>query len=86
MDSNQDVNKVLTEIREKFPKNVIIGQLNIKALANKFEGLNLIIKDKLDILVLSEMKLDSSFKQFKISGFEKPYRSDRNKHRGGVMM
>ena len=41
-----------------------------------------------DILVVGETKLDSSFpkSQFKISGFSKPYRIDRNEYGGGVMI
>ena len=79
---------ILNEIRMKFVKNVIIGLLNINALANKFYALNLIKRDKLDILVLCETKLDASFteRQFFLTGFKKPYRLDRNKHGGGVMV
>ena len=45
------------------------------------------IKDKLDILVLVETKLDDSFpdKQFYTEGFKKPYWLDRNCHGRGVM-
>ena len=79
---------ILNEIRMKFVKNVIIGHLNINALANKSDALNLIIRDKLDILVLCETKLDASFieRQFFLTGFKKPYRLDRNKDGGGVMV
>ena len=57
-------------------------------LSNKFDQLKLIIKNKVDILVITETKLDSSFphSQFKIDGFKQPYRLDRNKHGGGVMI
>ena len=68
--------------------NLIIGHLNINTLANKFDALNLIIKDKVDILILGETKLDASFpeNQFYIDGFSKPYILDRNIHGGGVMI
>ena len=52
---------ILNEIRMKFVKNAIIGHLNINALANKCDALNLIIRDKLNILVLCETKLEASF-------------------------
>ena len=62
--------------------------MNINSLSNKFDALSLIIKDRLDILVLVETKLDESFpeKQFILEGFTKPYRFDRNCHGGGVLI
>ena len=38
----------------------------------------------IDILILTETKLDETFliSQFLMDGFSKPYRFDRNKHRG----
>ena len=80
--------KVLNDLRLKHVKNVIVGHLNINTLANKFDDLSVIIKDRLDILILSETKLDHTFPegQFNIDGFSKPYRLDRNNHGGGVMI
>ena len=45
-------------------------------------------KYKVDILVLTETKIDSSFlnQQFHIKGFCLPYRLNRNKHGGGVLV
>ena len=67
---------------------MVIEHLNINPLANKFDDLTLIIKDKLDILVLVETKLDDSYTetQFLIEGYKKPYRIDRNCNGGGVMI
>ena len=44
------------------------------------------MRDKLDICLFSETKLDETFpnQQFKIHGY-KMYRRDRNKHGGGVL-
>ena len=58
----------LHEIRIKNASRLIIGHLNINSLRNKFEMLEEIIKDKIDIFLISETKLDSSFqsKQFVI--------------------
>ena len=46
------------------------------------------IESKVDILVVSETKLDSTFptNQFYIHGFTKPYRLDMNRNGGGVLM
>ena len=62
--------------------------LNINSLFNKLDQLKLIIKNKVDILVITETKLDSSFpdSQFLIDDFRQPHRLDKNKHGGGVMI
>ena len=46
------------------------------------------IQHKVDILVLTETKIDSSFlnQQFDIEDFCLPYRLDRNKNGGGVLV
>ena len=80
--------KHLNELRQKNINKLVISHLNINSLSNKFDQLKLIIKNEVDILVITETKLDSSFpdSQFKIDGFRQPYRLDRNKHGGGVMI
>ena len=80
--------KTLDEIRKKYVNNVVIGHLNINSLRNKFDALTLIIKDRIDIMVLVETKLDESFtnQQFFIEGFKVPYRLDRNSYGGGVLI
>ena len=62
--------------------------MNINSLANKFEQLKLMIQGKVDILVITETKLDNTFltSQFMIQGFSEPYRIDRNRYGGGVMI
>ena len=85
---SSDNAKTLKDIRMKYTKNVVIGSLNINTLVSKFDALTLIIKDLLDILVVVETKLDTSFpdEQFLIEGFKKPYRLDRNCHGGGLIV
>ena len=41
-----------------------------------------------DILMVSETKLDDSFPvgQFLIAGFQQPFRFDRNKNGGGILL
>ena len=84
----KDVLQELKEIRRKNINRIIIAHLNINSLANKFDQLKLIIQDNIDILVIGETKLDDTFpnNQFNIEGFCKPYRMDRNKFGGGVMI
>ena len=79
---------ILEGIRKKCVKNIIIGHLNINALANKFDDLKIVLKDKVNILLLVETKLDDSFPihQFIIEGYTSPYRLDRNCFGGGVLV
>ena len=60
----------------------------INSLAPKFEQLKEVIGNNLDILTIQETKLDSSFPpgQFLIDGYTEPYRLDRNRNGGGVMI
>ena len=55
---------------------------------NKFEQLKLLIANYLDVLVIEETKLDPNFptEQFLTEGYIKPYRLDRNRHGGGVII
>ena len=79
---------ILKNIRIGNMKNIIIGHLNINSLRNKFHDLVELMKGNLDILVVTETKLDHTFpeKQFLIPGYKKPFRADRNKDGGGVMV
>ena len=47
-----------------------------------------IVKDNIDILMISESKLDDSFldSQFLIEGFGKSFRLDRNRNGRGIML
>ena len=67
---------------------MICAQLNINSLRNKFESLINIINNNIDILMISETKLDPSFPtgQFHIHGFSEPYRFDRNSSGGGILL
>ena len=46
------------------------------------------MKDKQDIVLLSETKIDKSFppNQFALEGYSNPFRRDRNKHGGGFLL
>ena len=48
----------------------------------------LIVKNKVDILMVSETKLDGSFPtvQFLLHGFSVPYRLDGNSKGGGILL
>ena len=84
----ENVFDTLKEIRVKNVNKVVIGTLNINSLAPKFDELREIIGKNLDILAIQETKLDSSFptEQFLLDGYSKPYRRDRNRDGGGVLI
>ena len=66
----------------------MVAHINIKSLRNKFEMLSEIIANNLDLLLISETKLDSSFSSasFLIPGFSKPRGLDRSSNGGGIML
>ena len=66
----------------------IIGHLNINSIRNKFEMLSMSVAQYVDILMLSETKLDSTFLsiQFLINGFSVPHRLDQNGKGGSILL
>ena len=86
--SNISVESVLKFYRLKFPKKLIIGHININSIRNKFEILKSMLSEVLDVLMITETKLDDSFpeQQFHIEGFNIPFRLDRNRHGGGLLL
>ena len=67
---------------------LVIGNPNINSMSNKFDNLKLITQGKIDILVITETKTDSTFplNQFSMQCYSKPYRFDRNRNGGGVFI
>ena len=63
----------------------MIGHININSIQNKFEMLSNSIKGNLDILMISQTKLGSTFSsnQFTIEGYAAPIRFARNGRGGG---
>ena len=66
----------------------IIDHLNINSTHNTFEMLPMSVAQYVDILMLSETKLDSNFPsiQFLINGFSVPHRLDQNSKGGGILL
>ena len=69
----------LKNTRLKNPNRLIIAQLNINSLRNKFDSQVRMLHNNLDKLLISKTKIDSSFPtaQFQIEGYTN-YRLDRN--------
>ena len=78
----------LKALRLKNFNKLILAHLNINSLRNKFEFLISLIDDNIDILMISETKLDQSFptNQFMTNGFSAPFRLDRNDKGGGIIL
>ena len=90
-DSNKtssDPRLVLENLKLKNNQRLVIRNLNINSISNKFDNLKLIIQGNIVILVITKIKKDSTFplNQFSIQGYLKPYRFDRNRNGGGVFI
>ena len=78
----------LKEIRTKNLNRIVLAHRNINSLRNKFHILSDQITGNVDVMVISETKLDDSFpeSQFKIPGYSSPFRLDRHQNGGGIMV
>ena len=67
---------------------LIFAHVNINFIRNKFEFLSTQVKGNIDVLMVSETKIDNSFPvgNFVIDGFSTPYRLDRDSNGGGIML
>ena len=74
----------LHKVRIENPSRIIFGQININSIRNKFDLLMNIIKNEIDILMISETKIDNSFpvSQFTMTVYSIPFRLDRTSHGG----
>ena len=84
----KDPQSLLKDIRINDRNRLIIGQLNINSLRSRFEQLSTMINSNIDTFIISETKLDETFPtaQFYLQGFCDPYRFDRNRNGGGIML
>ena len=87
-DASLDPLSEIKNLRIKNVNKVIIGNIVINSLLNKFEQLKELVMEHIDVLVVKETKLDDSFptSQFLMKGFAEPFRLDRNRNKGGVMI
>ena len=86
--NSDDPSLILNTLRTKNRERIIVGHLNINHIEKKFEPLASLVKDRLDIFLFSETKIDSSFppSQFAIKGYSNPFRKDRDVHGGGLLL
>ena len=81
-------NIILNKLKATNAERLIIGHININFLQNKFESLVSLVKGNVDILMVSETKIDESFplNQFLIEGYCTPFRRDRDFRGGGIII
>ena len=68
--------------------NVIVSLLNVNSFSSKFDDIKFLIKENVDVAIFVETKIDDSYpnSQFMIDGFTEPFRFDRNRFGGGVII
>ena len=85
---DKNAHDILENIRIENKGKIIIAHLNINFIQNKFEALQSLVHKRVDLLIISETKIDDSFpsNQFMIPGFAPPFREDRNSQGGGLLI
>ena len=81
-----NLSNFLKTLKTKNSEKLVSGNLNINTINNKFEQLKCIIKNNIDVLIVTEPNLDSFFpsNQFSMNGFAELFCRDRNKNGGDV--
>ena len=76
------------QLRNQNPHRIIIDHLSINSIRNKFESLVRFVGNNLDVLMVSETKVDDTFPelQFLIEGFSKPFRLDHTAKGGRILL
>ena len=77
----------LYNLRAFYPKNIILSYINVNSIRNKLDDLKVLLGKSLDIISISETKLDETFptEQFAIEGVNKSYRLDITSNSGGLL-
>ena len=86
--ANLNFKEKLRTIRKRNIDKIIVAHLNINSFRNKFNSLISQITGSIDILMISETKLDETFliDQFIIEGFSVLYRADQNGNGAEIML
>ena len=83
-----DCISVLKALRSDNSNKLIFAHINIISMRNKIESLSTQVKGNIDVLMVSETKIDDSFPvgNFVIDGFSTPYQLDRDSNDGGIVV
>ena len=84
--TKDDFKSKLKDIRITNLNRIVISHISINVIRNKFELLAEAVMGNVDILMVTETKIDKSFptSQFIVPSFTSPYRFDRTKDGGGI--
>ena len=76
----------MNDLRRKTIGRLVLAHININSIRYKFDQLVYGVKGKVDVLMITETKLDDSFPtmQFNIEGYH-TFRLDRNEYGCGVL-
>ena len=71
LNDQKNLGSNLHRVRIETPSRIIFGRININSIRNKFDLLINIIKNEIDIFMISETKIDNSFpiSQFTMTGY-----------------
>ena len=75
-------------MKGNYPDKLILGHVNISSIRSKFDALTYIIGNNIDTILICETQIDDTFPaaQFFIKGFSAPYRQDKNRTGGGLLL
>ena len=87
LDNRSDISR-MKKLSLKNPKNIFFSYLNINSVWNKYKKVPSLISENVDIFIVAETKLDSSFPttQFIIPGLHHPFQLDINRWSGGLLV
>ena len=81
LNDQQNLGSNLYRVSIEKSSRIIFGQININSIKNKFDLLMNIIKNEINIFMISETEIDNSFpiSQFTMAGYSIPFRFNRTK-------
>ena len=79
---------VLKNLRKKNMHKIVVGQININSIRNKFDHLMAAVSGNIDILLIIETKIDSTFplNQFYLNGYDVTCKNDHNTNGDGILV
>ena len=82
LNDQQTLGSDLHRVRIENLSIIIFGQININSIRTRFDLLMSIIKNEIDIFMISETKINNSFpiSQFTMTGYSIPFRLDQTSH------
>ena len=88
LNDQQNPDSNLHRVSIENPSRITFGQININSIRNKFDLLMNIIKNEIDIFMISETKIDNNFpiSHFTMTGYSIPLRIDQTIHGSGILL